>query len=98
MITQIIGGKDGISHHEFNRYLGRAQNVDDDHDTFVERFQDVIDRQGHQVKGMVKRKVIGTKGMTQTQNQVCCLRRNDMMRKIDVRLAHHRKLCSGKNG
>ena len=24
MITQIIKGKDGISHHEFNIYLGRA--------------------------------------------------------------------------
>ena len=44
MITQIIEGKGGICHQEFNSYLGRAQNVDDDHDTFVERFQDVIDR------------------------------------------------------
>ena len=45
MIKQIIEGKDGISHQEFDRYLGRAQNVDDDHDTFVERFhEDVIDR------------------------------------------------------
>ena len=44
MTTQIPRDKDGISHEEFNRYLGRAQN-DDDHDTFVERFQDVIDRQ-----------------------------------------------------
>ena len=45
MITPTIEGKDGISHHEFNRYPGRAKNVDDDHDTFVERFhEDVIDR------------------------------------------------------
>ena len=45
MIKQIIEGKDGIPHPEFDRYLGRAQNVDDDHDTFVERFhEDVIDR------------------------------------------------------
>ena len=45
MITQIIEGKDGISHQEFDRYLGRAQNADDDHDTFVERSnEDVIDR------------------------------------------------------
>ena len=45
MIKQIIEGKDGISHHEFNRYPGRAQNADDDHDTFVERsHEDVIDR------------------------------------------------------
>ena len=42
-ITQIIEGKDGISLHEFNRYPGRAQNVGDDHDTFVEWFhEDVI--------------------------------------------------------
>ena len=39
----------------FDRYLGRAQNVDDDHDTFVERFhEDVIDRRRHQVKVMMK--------------------------------------------
>ena len=45
MVSQIIRGKDGISHHEFNCYPGRAQNVDDDHDTFVERFhEDVTDR------------------------------------------------------
>ena len=45
MITQIIEGKEGTYHHEFNRYLGRGQNVDDDHDTFVERLQeDVTDR------------------------------------------------------
>ena len=43
-------------------------------------------------------KVIGTKGTTQTRNQACCLRRNDMTRKIDVSLARCRKLCSGKKG
>ena len=45
MIKQIIEGKDGISHPEFDRYLGRAQNVDDVHDTFVARiYEAVIDR------------------------------------------------------
>ena len=45
LITPIIEGKDGISHHDFDRYLGRPQNVDDDPDTFVERFrEDVTDR------------------------------------------------------
>ena len=45
MIKQIIEGKDGISHPEFDRYLGRAQNAGDDHDTIVERFhEDVIGR------------------------------------------------------
>ena len=44
MITQIIKGKDGLSHHEFDRYPERAQNADDDHEIGVERFQDVIDR------------------------------------------------------
>ena len=34
-------------------------------------------------------------GYDTTRNQACCSRRNDMMRKIDVSLAHHRKLCSG---
>ena len=30
---------------EFDRYLGRAQNVDDVHDTFVARiYEEVIDR------------------------------------------------------
>ena len=65
MIKQIIEGKDGISHHEFKIYLGRAQNVDDDHDTFVERFhEDVINQRRHQVKGMMKQTVIGTMGRT----------------------------------
>ena len=97
MTTQFIEGKDGISHHEFNWYPRRAQNVDDDHDTFVERFhEDVIDRRWHQVKGMMKRKVIGTMGTTQTRNQFCCSRRNDMTRKFYVRLAHCRKLCFEK--
>ena len=45
MIIQIIEGKDGLSHHEFNCYPGGAQDDDDDHDTFVERFhEDVIDQ------------------------------------------------------
>mgnify|MGYP006968181150 CR=1 FL=1 len=96
MITLIIEGKDGISHHELNWHPGRAQNADDDHDTIVERFhEDVIGRRWHQATGMMKRKVIEPKGMTQTQNQACCLRQSGMMRKIDVSLAHHRKLCSG---
>ena len=34
MITQIIEGKDGISHQEFNWYPWGARNVDDDHDNF----------------------------------------------------------------
>ena len=34
MIIQTIEGKDGISHHEFDRYPGRTQNVDDDHHKF----------------------------------------------------------------
>ena len=50
MIIKFIEGKDGISHQEFDRYLGRAQNVYDDHDTFVEIFhEDVIDQRWHQV-------------------------------------------------
>ena len=51
MIKQIIKGKDGISHPEFDRYLGRAQNVDDVHDTFVGRFQkDAIKQQWQQAR------------------------------------------------
>ena len=42
MISQIIEGKDRISLHEFNRYPGRAQNVDDDHDTIEERFHEYV--------------------------------------------------------
>ena len=45
---------------------------------------------------MMKQKVIGTKGATQTQNQAWDLRGNYMMRKINVSLAHRRKLCFGK--
>ena len=65
--------------------------------TFVERLhEEAIEQRWHQVKGMMKRKVIGTMGTTQTWNQVCCSRRNDTTRKTDVRLAHRRNLCSGK--
>ena len=43
MITQFIEGQGW--YFEFARYLGRAQNVDDDHDIIVKRFhEDVIDR------------------------------------------------------
>ena len=64
--------------------------------SFVERFhEDVIGRRWHQVKGMMKRKVNGTRGTTQTRNQACCSRRNDMTRKIDVSLAQRRRWCSG---
>ena len=77
--------------------LKEHQNVDDDHDTFVERFhEDVIDWRWHQVKGMMKQKVIQTTCMTQTWNQACCSRKYDMTRKIDESLGHHRKLCSRK--
>ena len=42
---------------------------------FVERFhEDVINRRCHQAKGMMKKKVIGTTGTTQTRNQACCSR------------------------
>ena len=37
-------------------------------------------------------KAIGTTYMTQARIQACCSRRKDMMRKIDVSLAHRRKL------
>ena len=95
MITQLIKGKDGNSLHESGWYPGRAHKVDDDYDTFVERFhEDVINQRWHQVKGMMKRKVIGT--TTQTRNQACCSRRNDMMRKIYISSAHRQKLCSEK--
>ena len=41
--------------------FGRAQNVDDVHDTFVARiYEEVIDRRCHQVEGIMKRTVIGT--------------------------------------
>ena len=38
LITPIIEGKDGIPHPEFDRYLGRAQNVDDVHDHLQREF------------------------------------------------------------
>ena len=47
--------------------LEEHQNVDGDHDTFVERFhEDGIDPRSHQVKRMMKQEVIGTIGTTQT--------------------------------
>ena len=48
-------------------FLEEHQNVDGDHDTFVERFhEDVIDPRSHQVKRIMKQEVIGTIGTTQT--------------------------------
>ena len=44
----------------------------------------------------MERKVIETTDMTQTRNQACCSRRNDMTRKVGVSLAHRRKLCTIK--
>ena len=88
MVFLIINSIDILEEH---------QNVDGDHDTFVERFhEDVIDPRSQQVKRMMKQEVIGTIGTTQTRNQACCSRRNDMTVMIDVRLVHRRKLCSGK--
>ena len=55
--------------------LEEHQNVDDDHDTFVERFhEDIIAHRRHQAKGRMERKVIETTDTTQTRNQACCLR------------------------
>ena len=49
---------------------------------FVERFHgDVIRRRWHQVKGMMKRNVLGTMSMTQARIQACRSRWNDKMRK-----------------
>ena len=97
MTTQIIEGKDGISLHEFNWYPGRAQNVNDDHDTIVERFhEEAIEQRRHQEKAMVKRRVIGprirhTLGIKlDVQGEM--IRRGRSI----VRLAHRRNLCSGK--
>ena len=59
-------------------------------------YEEAIEQRPHQAKGMVKQKLIGTTDATQARNQACCLRWNDKMSKIDVSLAHRRKLCSGK--
>ena len=47
---------------------------------------------------MMKRKVIGTTGMTQTRDQACCPRRNDKTRRVDVSLAHRRKVVLWEEG
>ena len=66
MVFLIINSIDILEEH---------QNVDGDHDTFVERFhEDVIDPRSHQVKRMMKQEVIGTTVTTQTRTQACCLR------------------------
>ena len=84
MVFLIINSIDILEEH---------QNVDGDHDTFVERFhEDVIDPRSQQVKRMMKQEVIGTTVTTRTRTQACCLRRNDMTMRIDVRLVHRRKL------
>ena len=66
MVFLIINSIDILEEH---------QNVDGDHDTFVERFHaDVVNQRRHQVKGMMKQEVIGTTVTTQTRTQACCLR------------------------
>ena len=37
-------------------------------------------------------KVIGTMGTTQTRNQACCSRTNDMTRKIDYKISSSSKI------
>ena len=55
--------------------LEEHQNVDDDHDTFVERlYEDAIEERRHQAIGRMKRKAIGTTDTTQARNQACCSR------------------------
>ena len=42
---------------------------------FVERLhEDAFEQRQHQIKGMMKRKVIGTMGTTSTRNQARCLK------------------------
>ena len=60
---------------------------------FVKRLhEDVIDRRCPQVKGMIKRKVNGTEGMTQIPRQACCPKRNDMMWKDQRKLSSSSKI------
>ena len=47
---------------------------------------------------MMKRKVIGTMGTTQTQNQACCSRQNDMTRKNQRKLSSSSKIVLRKEG
>ena len=57
-------GKDGISHHESDWYPGRAHKVDDDHDTFAERFhEDVIEQR------LLKQKDWCSKGLLELRMQ-----------------------------
>ena len=76
MITQTIEGASMEFLIRNSMYVSEeVKNVYDDHNTFIERFQeDVIDRRRHHTKGMVKQKVSGTMGTTQTRNQACCSR------------------------
>ena len=93
MTTQIIEARMVFLIINSIDILEEHQNVDGDHDSFVERFhEDVIDPRSQQVKRMMKQEVIGTIGTTQTRNQACCSRRNGMTMRIDVRLVHRRKL------
>ena len=81
-------GKDGISSHEFNWHLWRSQSV-----TVIKTS---LSRDSMKMpssrKGRMKWKAMRTTDSTQAQSQACCSRWNDKMRKINVSLAHRRKL------
>ena len=47
---------------------------------------------------MMKPKVIGTMGTTQTRNQACCSRTNEMTRKIDCKISSPSKFVLREEG
>ena len=60
---------------KFNCHLNGSQNVDADHDAFVERlYEDAIEERRHQATRRMKRKAIGTTNTTQARNQASCSR------------------------
>ena len=83
-----------------SRYVsGEVKNVDDDHDTFIERFQeDVIDQRRHHTKGMVKQKVTITIDKMPSQNSELSLKTNNMMRKVRCKLRALSGLCPEDEG
>ena len=79
--------------------LGRAQNVDDDHDTFVEKFhEDVIDQRRHQAKEWGSERLSKPQIRLLAQNRYCPSRQLIMMLKIRCKLSALLELCSGDEG
>ena len=98
MITQIIEGPGWYFSSGFNWFPIRAQNVDDDHDTIVERFHDdVFDQWWHQSNEWWSERLLEPWVCHKLEAKLADQGQMIWRGRSIVRLAHRRNLCSGKD-